>query len=152
MTIEIRHVAAVDYEEWRALWDQYLAFYNTVLPQERTLGTWSRFLDQDQPMGCFLARESSKAVGFVTYVYHLSTWLSVGDCYLEDLFVAADVRGGGVGGKLIQNVRTMALDRGCERLYWFTENDNRRARGLYDKVTGGADPYVRYRLTLTPPT
>jgi ribosomal protein S18 acetylase RimI-like enzyme len=55
-------------------------------------------------------------------------------CYLQDLFVDADVRGRGAARALIEGVAGAARQRGADRLYWTPQEDNVRARALYDKV------------------
>lgn len=149
MTINITPCSPADKQDWRALWEDYLSFYNTVLSGEQTELTWARILDPDHAISGFIARQDNgQAVGFVTYLYHASTWLEVGDCYLEDLYVDAGIRGQGTGRALIEMVQSAAREKGSERLYWFTDEGNDRARLLYDKVVGGTCGHVRYRMTL----
>ncbi len=40
MDITIRAVAEADYLAWKDLWEQYLVFYETELPPERTDDLW----------------------------------------------------------------------------------------------------------------
>lgn len=148
MATEIRPASAEDFEAWLPLWQGYLAFYESDLPRERTDLTWSRILDPAFPINCLVAQDGKAIVGFATFVTHPSTWLEVGDCYLEDLFVAPDRRGGGTGRALIDAVAHAARQLGCERLYWTTQSGNDRARALYDAIAGPSD-IVRYRLDLT---
>jgi len=86
-------------------------------------------------MGAFLARdESGAAVGVVHWIMHRSCW-TVGDyCYLQDLFVAQNIRGGGVGRKLIEAVYAIAQEHGCSRVHWLTQETNAQAMILYDKI------------------
>jgi GNAT superfamily N-acetyltransferase len=65
---------------------------------------------------------------------HRSSWRSADTCYLEDLYVAQDTRGGGVGRKLIEAVYAAARSRNCSRVYWLTHETNAQAMLLYDKV------------------
>jgi ribosomal protein S18 acetylase RimI-like enzyme len=44
------------------------------------------------------------------------------------------VRGRGAARALIEGVAASARDRGADRLYWHTQEDNAGARVLYDKV------------------
>lgn len=149
MTIDVHPIRPEDEADWRRVWKDYLDFYNSPLTPAQTDLTWARMLDADHPINGFLARASDgKAVGMVTYLYHVSTWIEVGDCYLEDLYVDADVRGGGIGRALIEAVKQAAEAKGCERLYWFTDEGNDRARILYDKIVGGTCGHVRYRMSL----
>jgi predicted GNAT family acetyltransferase len=57
-------------------------------------------------------------------IYHRSAWTTSDDCYLQDLFVADDARGGGVGRALIEHVYADARRRGASRVYWLTHESN----------------------------
>lgn len=150
MEIKIRPAAEADKVQWQHLWQGFCDFYKAPVSQEQTALTWSRILDPTHPIGCFVAESSEQArlVGFSTYFSHPSTWNATDDLYLEDLYVDGSVRGGGIGEKLIFNLRAYGKAKGYARLYWHTNDDNHRARGLYDKLTGGTDGYVRYRESL----
>ena len=70
--------------------------------------TWARLHDPNEPMYLLAASLAGRVVGIVHYLYHRSCW-TVGDyCYLQDLFVAADARGKGVGAELIKQVEKIA--------------------------------------------
>ncbi len=142
-----RRIGLVDEAAWRGLWAQYLAFYRQDLSDAITANTWSRALAPDSPMKIRLAFLDGKALGFAVHLHHPSTWVMGEDCYLEDLFVAADARGMGVGRALIEDLKTIAAASGWHRLYWHTDEGNATARRLYDSITP-SDGHVRYRLKL----
>jgi len=133
--IEIAPLASGDFEAWLPLWRGYQTFYEADIPDETTRVTFARLTGGGEPMGAFLARdENGAAIGMVHWLTHRSCW-TVGDyCYLQDLFVAEGVRGGGVGRKLIEAVYAVATRQGCSRVYWLTQFTNERAMILYDKV------------------
>jgi GNAT superfamily N-acetyltransferase len=66
------------------------------------------------------------------------------DCYLQDLFVADDARGSGVGRVLIEHVYADARRRGASRVYWLTHEFNHNARQLYDRVADRSG-FIHYR-------
>lgn len=142
----IRDIEAADYAGWRRLWDGYLAFYGQDLPEEISARTWARLME---PAGIFgrVAVRGTDILGFYIAFTHPSTWVMGEDCYLEDLFVSPAARGSGVGRELMADVQEMARAKGCARLYWHTDIDNARARGLYDSITPVGD-VVRYRMEL----
>ena len=74
--IEIRQVSADDHAAWLALWQAYLRFYTTELPEAVTNSTWQRFLDPSEPTHAALAWADGKALGMVHYIYHRSTGAS----------------------------------------------------------------------------
>ena len=148
--IEIRAPVQADRAAWERLWQAYLEFYRSTLADEVTGLLWSRILDPEHDIGCRLALDADTGpVGLVHFFPHLHTWYPDPVCYLNDLFVAPRNRGGGIGEKLIQAVIDEARGRGWKEVYWLTQNDNAVARGLYDKITGGADGFVAYTVAIT---
>ena len=63
--IEIRQVSADDHAAWLPLWQAYLRFYNTELPEAVSQSTWQRMLDPREPTHAALAWADGKAVGMV---------------------------------------------------------------------------------------
>ena len=152
----IRGAEATDRAAWQPLWEAYLEFYESVLPSESTERLWTRILDADHPFRCNVAVDGDDAthlVGMVQYFPHDHTWEESKVCYLQDLYVQSGVRARGVGKALIQSVEDAAAEAGWKFVYWQTKHDNARARGLYDKLTGGTNDFIVYRLgkgTATP--
>jgi len=132
--ITIRPLVASDRTAWGPLWQGYLTFYKSSLPEEIHDLTFARLTGGKEPMGGFIAERDGKAVGIVHWVTHRTTWSAKDICYLQDLFVSPDIRAGGGGRKLIEAVRQMAEAKGCFRVYWQTHETNLQARELYDKV------------------
>lgn len=135
---EIRAIRRGDYEQWRLLWDGYNGFYGrsggTALAEEITRTTWDRFFDAAEPVHALVAERDGRVVGLAHYLYHRSTTRLRDVCYLQDLFTAPELRGLGVGRRLIRGVYAAARAAGCSRVYWQTQVTNRPGRALYDKV------------------
>lgn len=136
--VEIRPLEKDQYGEWYPLWQGYLTFYETSLPDEIAENNWTRFFDDNEPVGAFGAFKDGKLVGFVHYIFHRTNWSLTNKCYLQDLFADPSVRGEGVGRKLIEAVYDLARDKKCGQVYWMTQNHNNTARQLYDRI--GDDP------------
>jgi hypothetical protein len=86
--IAIRPLARIDRAQWQPLWQSYLAFYKTSVPDEVIDTTFSRFFDESEPMHALIAERDGKMVGIVHYIFHRSTWTEGPYCYLQDLFTA----------------------------------------------------------------
>ena len=141
--IIIRPLSLSDRPAWQGLWQGYLDFYGTTLGPGQTVLTWQRLHDPLEPLHGLGAEVDGRLAGFALWLVHRSTWALHGYAYLEDLFVAADLRGRGAGRALVEAVCAEADRLGLERVYWVTEADN-PARTLYDQVarlTG----FVQYR-------
>lgn len=133
--MEIRPPTMQDEPEWRRLWSAYLDFYETRLPEEVYALTWRRLHTEGEfEPKCLLAVVETKPVGLVHYLYHRSCWSTVGNCYLQDLYVDPQKRGADLGRLLIEAVRREAGKLGVTNVYWMTQETNVRARKLYDRV------------------
>jgi len=74
------------------------------------------------------------AVGFALFYRHYSTFLTNFGLYLEDLFVRPTYRGEGIGFALLQQVATIAEERGCRRLDWAVLDWNEPAIEFYREL------------------
>lgn len=144
MSIEIRPVTPADHSVWLPLWQGYLHFYQSELPAEVSAMTWQRFLDPSEPTHAALAWRDGQAVGLVQWIFHRSNWSLEHSCYLQDLFVGADQRGGGLGRRLIEHVYTQAQAAGCSRVHWLTQETNYPGRQLYDRIAERSG-FIQYR-------
>ena len=143
-TRQIRPVSAADHPAWLPLWQGYQRFYNAEIAAEVSAVTWQRFLDPSEPMHAALAWQDGVAVGLVHWIFHRSCWTVSDYCYLQDLYVAETVRGGGVGRALIEQVYAAAQAAGANRVHWLTQADNTQARLLYDRIANHSG-FVQYR-------
>lgn len=141
--IELGPLRPEDRARWEVLARGYKAFYETSVTDEEYDATWKRLLAAQDVFGS-AARLDGHVVGIAHYLFHANPW-TPGSCYLQDLFVDEAARGQGAARALIEHVARAARDRGAERLYWHTKQDNERARILYDKVATfrGFISYVR---------
>ena len=147
----IKPLASSDHEHWLSLWQGYLDFYQTSLSDAVIANTWQRIISTDSDIygvGAWSDKEGELTlVGFVHVVLHPNTWNASDCCYLEDLYVSAEVRGQGVGRALIKKVYEFANAKNCNRVYWVTQADNTPARKLYDAMAIKTD-MVQYRHDL----
>ncbi len=145
MDLSIRDARSDDQDAWLKLWNDYLAFYNVELAEDVTAHTWARIIDPASRVSARLAIQDGNVVGFAIHHFHDSTWVKTPDCYLEDLFIDANIRGRGIGRALIDDLISICRAKGWSRLYWHTNEDNERARKLYDSYVS-SDGHIRYRI------
>jgi ribosomal protein S18 acetylase RimI-like enzyme len=127
---------------WMQLWSEYQTFYRVEIPAAVTETTWQRIHDgRVHGLG---ARDSDDyLIGFVHYLFHEDTWSIAPACYLQDLYVDAQVRGTGCGRKLIEAVAESTAKAGASSPYWLTHQSNTVARRLYDRL-GQNQGFIQY--------
>jgi GNAT superfamily N-acetyltransferase len=131
----IRELRGEDWDDWRALWTGYLAFYRAALAEETGRASFERMCEgRDGMFGLIGLDDSGGGVGMADCVIHATTWSEQPTCYLEDLFVTPAARGQDLGRALLEAVKAQASARGAGRVYWHTQQYNGRARSLYDQV------------------
>lgn len=146
MHVEITRLQPEDRSRWAELWQAYLAFYDTVLPDEQYDDTWHRLL-HDTAIHGLAARQDGAIVGITHFLFHAHCWTTAPACYLQDLYVDEAARGAGAGRALIEAVADRARAQASTRMYWLTQADNAVARGLYDKLAQESG-FVRYDYKL----
>jgi GNAT superfamily N-acetyltransferase len=141
----VRPLAADDRADWEPLWQGYLEFYRAQIAPQVSELTFRRLTGGREPMGGIVAADDSgRLVGIVHWITHRSCWTAGDYCYLQDLFVAADRRGGGIGRTLIEAVCDRARLLGCSRVHWLTHETNTHAMLLYDRIADRSG-FVQYR-------
>ena len=146
MSVTIRDVAPEDEARWREMWDAYCAFYETDMPDEVTDETWQQILDaENDTYGAIVAEQDGRVVGFANWVLQWYTWSTGRQCYLHDLFVEPDIRGGGVGERLISALQRRGAEEGWTRIIWLTHETNVRARRLYDRFAPPSG-FIQYAI------
>ncbi len=144
MSITIRQFEDSDKAAWLELWQGYLTYYKTTIPDAVTEETWARLRDADSGIyGLCAVDEDEALLGLVHFLYHPVTWSKLPRCYLEDLFTTHQARGRGVGRALIEAVYNAADAHGTDQVYWLTQDFNKAARSLYDKVANKT-PFIKY--------
>jgi GNAT superfamily N-acetyltransferase len=148
MTLTIRPLRREDEAEWRRLWRDYLAFYETTRPEEVYATQFERLLGDDpHDFHGLLATEDGRPVGLVHYLFHRHGWRIENVCYLQDLYAEPEMRRKGVGRALIEAVYAEADKAGYPAVYWLTQDFNTTARRLYDRI-GRLSPFIKYERPL----
>jgi GNAT superfamily N-acetyltransferase len=96
----------------------------------------------------FVAREGERVVAMATLLYTVSTAEGGRAALFEDLVVASEARGKGIGPALLEYVIGEARKEGLLRLTLLTDRDNERAQALYRKLGFVDSPMKPMRLRL----
>ncbi len=141
----VRPLRNEDRDQWSDMWRDYLAFYETSVPDDVYDTTFSRLLGDDpSDFSCFVAELDGQLIGLTHFLFHRHACKVEQVCYLQDLFTRPEARGTGVGRALIQAVYDEADRQGAPSVYWLTQGFNHTARKLYDRI-GKQTPFIRYQ-------
>ena len=144
MSVHVRPLRTSDEADWRRLWRDYLAFYETEVPEEVYQTYFARLLGDDpQDFSGLVAEVDGRLVGLTHFLFHRHGWKIENTCYLQDLYADPDIRGLGIGRALIEAVYAEADAKGAPSVYWLTQDFNETARRLYDRI-GVETPFIKY--------
>jgi len=145
MSVTIRPATPSDLERIAPMFDAYRQFYGKPADLDRARDFIRERLARGESIIFLAEDESGGALGFVqlfpsfTSVEARRLWV------LNDLFVAEEARGRGVGRALMNAAREHAVRTGAKRLTLETMEDNERAWSLYEALGYvKSEPNVRY--------
>ena len=126
-----------------------LADYERLAHEVRTdRETLGRCLFGDRPMAEVLIGEiDGTPRGFALFFHNFSTFEGKPGLYLEDLFVAPEARGSGLGKALLARLAAIAVERSCARFEWSVLDWNEPSIAFYRAL--GARPmdeWTVYRM------
>ncbi len=116
--------------------------------QERAL----RLIIENPETGAiFVARHGSVAVGMVSLLFTVSTAEGGPACWLEDMVLHPDWRGGGLGTRFLQHAIAYSRARGFTRISLLTDKTNESAIRFYRRQGFGESAMTVLRLPLHQP-
>ncbi len=129
----------------------YCDFYEVDPPDDALLAMSRALLADPDGEGIqLIARDDAgRAVGFATIFWTWSTLSASRIGVMNDLFVSADARGGGLADALIAECVERCRARGATSLGWQTAKDNERARGVYERVGGKREEWLDYSIEVS---
>jgi GNAT superfamily N-acetyltransferase len=145
--VEIAPIAASEYGELLPLIGAYQRFYEVEdVDEERNHRFFRRFIGPSDAGLLLGARAGGRLVGYACLYWHFSSAQARETVLMNDLFVAPDLRGQGVGRALIEASRDVARERGAAVLEWQTAPDNHTAQRLYDSTGAERSTWLTYEL------
>jgi GNAT superfamily N-acetyltransferase len=146
--MKISLVGEADLAELAPMLRAYCDFYE-VEPSGEDLEALCRALlaDPEHNGIQLIARgDDGEPLGFATVYWTWQTLTAGRAAVMNDLFVAPEARGQGVGRALIEACRQRAGEHGATELIWETTPDNATAQRLYDSITSDKSPWIYYAL------
>ena len=95
-----------------------------------------------------IAKEGAVVLGMVNLLHTVSTALGERVALLEDMVVAPESRGAGVGSRLLQEGVMVAQASGCSRITLLTDQTNQAAQRFYRRHGFEVSTMIPLRLDL----
>ncbi|MFF4835153.1 cyclophane-containing RiPP N-acetyltransferase HaaN [Streptomyces sp. NPDC001315] len=136
MTVTIRPAEKRDVQAVAELIEEIEKFYGAteIQPMDERTPQVEEALFGSPPLASALVveDETGDLVGMAAYSFFWPAAGSSHSLFLKELYVRDTLRGQGIGGRMMDELRTMAAARpGCSRVEWMADSDNPIARGFY---------------------
>jgi ribosomal protein S18 acetylase RimI-like enzyme len=149
--IAIRPLRESDRARWFQLYLGYMDFYEKPATTQHIDQLWSRLLNPDDALACFVAVDDHDVALGLAHVRPFVRPLDGSEgLYLDDLYVDVSARGAGIGRAILEHLRKLAAEGGYSVVRWITADNNAVARALYDRVAV-ATHWVTYDMAPVPP-
>jgi GNAT superfamily N-acetyltransferase len=148
MSFQIRPANAGDVDRIHQLVVELATYERAAEEVRSTPAQLHEALFGPQPAAYALVAEvEGTVVGFALYFRNFSTWEGVHGIYLEDLYVATEHRGLGLGKALLTALAATAVERGYARVEWAVLDWNQPSIDFYRNLGAVAlDEWTVYRL------
>lgn len=141
----VRRATLADLDRVGPLFDAYRQFYGQAPDPERAQAWLHERLARNEAV-VLLAERDARAVGF-TQLYPMFSSVRLARIWiLNDLYVDASARRGGVARALLDAAAAFAREDGAARLMLETNRDNLAARALYRAAGWSEDDSQWYSL------
>jgi GNAT superfamily N-acetyltransferase len=153
MTIDIVAVTPANLAVVLPLIAEYQRFYGATPDEARNRAHFGRLATTPALGAQWLAHDATgQGVGFVTAYRVQSSVSAVEQCLLNDLYVVPQLRGQGLGRRLIVHCAAWAHSEGYADIHWQTALDNHTAQRLYDALPTTREAWYTYTLPVRPAT
>ena len=130
----VRGVRSGDFAQWRTLYRTYADFYGVQQSEAMARQVWSWLRDAGHEVqGLVVEADNGSLIGLAHFRPFARPLSASTGCFLDDLFVDPDRRGGGAADLLLAELARLAGENGWSVVRWMTADDNYRGRGKYDQ-------------------
>ena len=132
--LRVRPVREDDFDQWRALYAGYAAFYRVAQSDDMARQVWSWLCDPSREVGGLVVEDDGHTLLGLAHFRPFARPLSATiGCFLDDLYVDPAARGTGATDLLLTELARIASTNGWSVVRWITADDNYRGRGKYDQ-------------------
>lgn len=135
MTLEIGFATAEDLPKLAELLAELFTLESDFKPdRDKQIRGLRAILDEPELGKLFVLRVEGKVAGMANALFTISTAEGGRALLLEDVIVAAEYRGQGLGRRLVEHVLEWARKRGIVRITLLADRDNQAALEFYHRL------------------
>lgn len=145
--IKLEKLTDKNYEIILDLFVEYQRFYKQESNIEQNREFIKNLLKSDSQAAFYVAKIASKNLAFVTVYFSYSSVKASKIAIINDLYVTQEYRKQGIASNLLEFVILDLKNRGFQYIRWCTENGNKIAQKLYDKLEVKKSSWLHYDLS-----
>lgn len=140
----IRRAKPEDMDMIIGLCYEHAAFEREEIHDEVNWKELSDRIFKHEDVFCLVVQHENELVGFATFMKQFSTWDAAFYIYLDCLYLQNEVRGKGIGNRMMQKIGEFAKDQGCNLLQWQTPDFNDAAIKFYNSIGAASKDKKRF--------
>lgn len=149
--VRVRRVVPRDLPRLVELCAEHAAYERATFTPSGQLERLERALFAEAPrLHAWVAEQDDTVIGYATATLDYATWEAAPFAHLDCLYLRPEVRGKGVGARLLAEVITLAKQEGCINVQWQTPPWNTSAIRFYERQGAASFPKRRFTLPLQP--
>lgn len=108
---------------------------------------FSHFFKEKEGLQCVVVEDDRKLKGYATFIKQFSTWDASYYLYLDCIYLKEEVRGQGLGARLMDLAKSYAKQENCFQVQWQTPKFNQKAIDFYKKIGAQSKEKERFFWT-----
>ena len=133
--VTIRDIKLEDRNEWEILFQSYADFYQVEINDNIINAVWEWLYASEHELQGLVGEIDNKVIAFAHYRRMPSPLRGKDIGFLDDLYVLPECRGQKIGEQLIKQLKQISIDKKWILIRWITQDNNVRAKKVYDKVS-----------------
>lgn len=143
--MNIRHAKKEDIAQLLTLCAEHAEHEKAAFdPTDKDKLLSKRLFGADPVVKCMVVVGGDQLMGYATFMKQFSTWDAAYYVYLDCLYLRKEIRGRGLGYKMMGLVKQYASEEGCEIIQWQTPGFNTDAIAFYHRL--GAKSKLKQRF------
>ncbi len=106
----------------------------TFAPNKKAMLLTQYLFRSENTLKCVVVEQNNELLGYATFMKQFSTWDADFYIYLDCLYLKEEIRGKGIGVKIMTLVKEFATSENCTMIQWQTPVFNTNAINFYKKT------------------